>query len=189
MVVNLLDKNNLLEEFIENWWPQGKTENGIKLMNKYRKIFIRYDSSELEEDEAEEERIEETSFAYEEDLRDYLKNNLFIIEKGLSLYEDEENNVNGVEYSIDDKNKRVDLLAIDKKGIPVVIELKVSKGYERVIGQCLYYKNCIRHIFNVDRVRIIIVAREISERLKIASEGIPDIELYEYKLSLSLNRV
>ena len=188
-LVNILDKTNLLEEFIENWWPQGKSENGIKLINRYRNIFKRYENRELEEDEEEEERVEETSFAYEEDLRDYLRNNLSIIEKDLSLYEDEENNINGVEYSVDDKNKRIDILAMDKNRIPVVIELKVSKGYERVIGQCLYYKNRIKRVFDVDRVRIIIVAREISERLKIASEGIPDIELYEYKLSLSLNRV
>ena len=42
----------------------------------------------------------------------------------------------GVEYPIEDG--RIDILAIDKNERPVVIELKVSHGRNRTIGQLLY---------------------------------------------------
>ena len=90
----------------------------------------------MEEDDAEEEVVE-SSFAYEEDLKNYLIANLSIIETGIKIYRDE-NGIDGIEYPIDQNYKRVDILAIDRDEIPVVIELKVSRGYEKVIGQCLY---------------------------------------------------
>ena len=135
----------------------------------------------------EEENSEETSFAYENDLRNYLSNNLSIIESGLKLYK--EDGIDGVEYSVDANNKRIDILAIDKNKIPVVIELKVSRGYERVIGQCLYYKNKVKQILNSPKVRIIIISREITEQLKTATEDLPDVELFEYKLSVKLEKI
>jgi hypothetical protein len=71
----------------------------------------------------------------------------------------------------------------------VVIELKVSRGYEKVIGQCLYYKNRLKQLLNSTKVRIIIIAREINPQLKIAIEDLPDVELFEYKLSVKLKAV
>jgi len=188
MAINYLDGNDLLNEFIEEWWPNGKTSDGRKHIRRYRNLYNKYTNRELEEDEEEIDRINETSFAYEEDLRDYLANNLYVIEKGLKLYQTEEG-IDGVEYQVDARNKRIDIFAIDKDEIPVVIELKVSKGYERVIGQCLYYKNRVLRKFDADRVRIIIIAREITEHLKIATDGLEDVELYEYELSISLNKI
>ena len=85
--------------------------------------------------------------------------------------------------------KEIDILAIDSTGVPVVVELKVSKGYERVIGQSLYYRSRIKKIFSADRVRIIIIAREITENLKSAVEDLPDVQLFEYSLSIKLNMV
>ena len=58
-----------------------------------------------------------------------------------------------------------------------------------MIGQTLYYKSCIKRIFNTDKVRMIIVAREITEQLKLATEEINDVELFEYNLSIKLDRV
>ena len=139
------------------------------------------------EDEAEEER-EGTSFAYEEDLKNYLISNLSIIEPGLNLYQDD-NGIDGVEFPVDPNNKKVDILAIDKNGTPVVIELKVSRGYEKVIGQCLYYKNRVKKIINTDEVRIVIIAREISQNLKTAIEDLPGVQLFEYRLSVKLEPV
>ena len=89
-------------------------------------------------------------------------------------------------YPIDPNNKRVDILAVDRNGIPVVIELKVSRGYEKVIGQCLYYKNRVKKLLNAEKVRIIIIAREISQNLKTAIEDLSDLQLFEYKLSVKL---
>ena len=138
----------------------------------------------IEEDEIEEEG-EGTSFAYEEDLKNYLANNLSIIEPGMNLYKDE-NDVDGIEYPVDPNNKRIDILAVDKNGIPVVIELKVSRGYEKVIGQCLYYKNRVKKLLETEKVRVVIIAREISQNLKTATEDLQDVQLFEYILSVKL---
>lgn len=187
-IIDLLDKNNLLNDFIEQYWQYGKTENGKRKIQRYKRIFDQFLNKDSIEQEDEEERIEETSFAYEDDLRDYLSNNLSIIENGLVLFKDKNGN-EGIEYSIDEYNKRIDILALDKKNIPVVIELKVSRGYEKVIGQCLYYKNKVKKLFNIDKVRIIIIAREITNNLKIATEDINEVELFEYKLDIKLVKI
>jgi len=177
----------LLDTFINGYWPFGLTSKGINKVNQLRRLYDSFINDNDGDEEDEEESMEGSSFAYEEDLKNYLANNLKIIESGLKLYIDEDGK-EGIEYSVDSNNKRIDILAIDKNKLPVVIELKVSKGYERVIGQTLYYKSCIKRIFKTDKVRMIIVAREITEQLKLASEEI-DVELFEYNLSIKLDRV
>lgn len=186
-VIELLEKNNSLEEFIDEHWPFGKTEKGRRKIQRYKRILNSFLNRESSEDEEEEERIEETSFAYEDDLRDYLSNNLSVIEPGLRLFKDNDGR-EGIEYPIDADNKRVDILVIDKNDVPLVIEVKVSHGYEKVIGQCLYYRNKVKQLLNAPKVRIAIIAREITPQLKIATQDLPDIELFEYKLSVKLQR-
>jgi len=187
-VLELLKKNGLLEEFIDRYWPFGKTEKGKRNIQRYKRIYDSFLNKESSEEEEEEEHIEETSFAYEEDLRDYLSHNLSVIELGLKMFKDE-NGVEGIEYPIDAYNKKVDILAIDKNQVPAIIELKVSRGYEKVIGQCLYYKNRIKQLLHSSKVRIIIIAKEITTQLRIATEGLPEVELFEYELSVKVKRV
>lgn len=187
-IITLMEENNLLDEFIDKYWPFGKTDKGRKKIRFPKKIYAEFMNNDSVEEEAEEEGVEETSFAYENDLRDYLAGNLSIIEKGLKLFKDE-NEIEGVEYSVDSGNKRVDIIAIDHNHVPVLVELKVSRGYEKVIGQCLYYRNRIKQLFNQKRVRIIIIAREITPQLNLAVKDLPDVELYEYRLSVKLERI
>lgn len=146
--------------------------------------------STLQKLENVEEEIDlgiSTEFAYESDLRDYLAKNLQVIESGLKLYEEE--GITGVEFPVG--GRFVDILAIDSKGDFVVIELKVSRGYDRVIGQLLRYMAWIQknQADLGQEVRGIIVAREISKDLILASSLIPKIELFEYELALSLKQV
>jgi hypothetical protein len=185
-----LEKNNLLNEFIGKHWINGKTAEGEKIINRYTNQYYRYceNPSPVESDDDDENNTDNSSFAYEADLRDYLAKNLKIIEDGLNLYKDE-NGKNGVEYSVDEHNKRIDILAIDKNKIPVIIELKVNRGYEKVIGQCQYYKNKIKNIFKANKIRVIIIARQITEYLKMATMDMEDYELFEYKLNIELGKV
>jgi hypothetical protein len=135
-------------------------------------------------EEEDEEREYGTAFAYEEDLKNYLAKNLEIIEPGLKLFE--EDGINGLEYEVN--GRFIDILAIDKNRNFVVIELKVSKSYDRVIGQLLRYKNWIQKEMANDGqlVRGIIIANELSDDLKIACMGLQNIKLYEYELSVKL---
>jgi RecB family endonuclease NucS len=186
-IVDLLENNNLLNEFIENYWKYGKTESGKTKIRRYKNILNRFLDNNDEENEEIEEN-ETSSFAYEDDLRDYLANNLNVIEPGLKLFNGPDGK-NGIEYVVDNNNKRIDILAIDKEKRLVVIELKVSQGYEKVIGQTLYYKNMVKELFNNDNIRIVIIAKEITKRLKKAVEDLQFVELYEYNLSVSVKKV
>ena len=71
----------------------------------------------------------------------------------------------------------------------MIIELKVSRGYQRVIGQVLYYRNRIKQQFKCPRARIIIIAKTISPETRIACEGLPDVELFEYQIAVRVNKV
>ena len=126
-------------------------------------------------------------FAYEKDLQNLLAKNLYIIEEGLTLYEQEE--INGIEYPAG--GRFIDILAVDKQNNYVVIELKVARGYDRTIGQLLRYMGWIRQELadQEQLVRGVIVASNISTDLKLASSSLNYIELFEYKLSFSLEKI
>ena len=130
---------------------------------------------------------EENEFAYEKDLQNFLAKNLSLIEAGLTLYMEEE--ISGIEFPVG--NRFIDILAIDKNNNYVVVELKVSRGYDRVVGQILRYLAWIRknHAEENQKVRGIIIAREISDDLLLACSEIQNVELYEYNLSVSLNKI
>lgn len=126
-------------------------------------------------------------FAYETDLRNFLSKNLFLLEPGLQLYEDED--ITGIEFPAG--GRLIDILAIDAEQNYVVIELKVSRGYDRVVGQLLRYMGWVAKNLAEpsQKVRGFIVAREIAEDLLLACLGVPNVELFEYELSVTLRRV
>jgi hypothetical protein len=143
-------------------------------------------------DEAHEEEIdiydqEKRAFAYERDLQNYLVKNLNDLEKGLKVYEFE--GISGVEYPAG--GRLIDILAIDKENNFVVVELKVSKGYDRVVGQVLRYIAWVKkHVAEPGQhVRGIIVSREISDDLKLAVSQVNGVKLVEYELSLTFRDI
>jgi endonuclease len=126
-------------------------------------------------------------FAYEKDLRNFLAKHLYLIESGLQLYQEE--GITGIEFPVG--GRFIDILAVDSENHLVVIELKVSRGYDRVIGQLLRYMAWIEknHAEPGQKVRGVIAARGISEDLKLACSYLPTVSLYEYELSVSLRKV
>jgi len=193
-IIVLVKEKNLFDRFADEVWPSGKTKKGISRTRFFEHLCQRFlDDQEGiiqdDDDESEEESpVEETQFAYEDDLRNYLANNLRIIEDGLKLYVSDSGE-KGIEFLIPNTQRRIDILAIDRNNVFVVIELKVSRGYERTIGQALYYRNMIKDVFKTGRVRVIIIARELSEELRKGTEDQSDFQLFEYQLSLTLNKI
>jgi hypothetical protein len=82
--------------------------------------------------------------------------------------------------------RTVDILAQDGDGVPAVIELKVSRGRGKVVREALYYKNKIKDIVGSSRARIVIIAREITSELRVATKGLPGCELPEYGSGVTL---
>jgi RecB family endonuclease NucS len=125
-------------------------------------------------------------FAFERDLRNYLVKNLALIEPGLRLYDEE--GITGVEFPVG--GRFIDILAIDKDGCYVVVELKVSRGYDRVVGQLLRYMGWVEQNMETSQpVRGIIVAKEITSDLKLAASRVSGVRLIEYEISFKLRPV
>jgi len=193
-IVALLRKKSLLDKFIQSDWKYALTPPGKKKLNRYDQIYAKFmkagaSVSNSAVDSSEDETEASTKFALEAQLRDYLAENLSLLEAGLSLWPVE--NGDAVEFQVDDlgASHRVDILAKDNGGIPVVIELKVSRGHEKTVGQALYYRAKIRHRFAAKRVRIFIVAAEISPELQAAASEVPDVLLFEYSLAVKVSQV
>ena len=146
----------------------------------YRKGDVPTPAPTDEGDEGGEE------FAYEADLRGFLAKHLELIEPGLKLYDEED--ITGVEFAAG--NRHIDILAEDTNGNYVVIELKVSRGHERVVGQLAYYMAWVRQNLADGRtVRGIIVARDISDELKMAVSMLQEVMIYQYELKVTLSKL
>ena len=139
------------------------------------------------EDEIQREITGGTEFAFERDLQNYLVKNLESVEPGLKLYN--QDGINGIEFPVG--GRRIDILAVDGENNLVVLELKVSKGYDRVIGQILRYIAWIKENLAEDgqNVRGIIIAKDITSDLKLACSETQGISLREYSISFSLDVV
>jgi hypothetical protein len=186
-IVDLFEKNVLLEKFKAAHWPNGNTPKGKGMQAQYLRIKQRYEDF-LEgklpsPNEAEEEAAQE--FAAEADLRDFLAKNPSCIEAGLRLYD--QNGKYGVEFPVDDG--RIDLLCIDAQKRFVVLELKLGRGRNKALGQLLYYMGWIdKHLGNGPR-RGVILAKDIPDDLVLAIQRAPDVSLYRYKLAVSVEFV
>lgn len=126
-------------------------------------------------------------FAAEDHLRDFLAANLEKLEPGLQVFVGPEGD-DGVELSTD--VGRIDILGIAANGDLVVVELKVGRGQDAVVGQILRYIGWVRrHLAQGRRVRGIVVAQEISEALRYAIGTVPDVTLKTYALAISFGDV
>ena len=189
-IVSLLQDKRLWEQFVQNHWPTGSTPWGEQRTKHYLLWKSRNEDFEYEESDqlVEKDGLEgdaEQRFEFEKQLRDFLQNNLYTIEQGLKLYEDAGRN--GVEFHVD--NGFIDILAIDKNGRFVVIELKLSTGRNKAIGQLLYYMGWVDANLGHAPCRGLIIAREISQDLVLAVQRVPGVSLFRYKISLSLQKV
>lgn len=163
----------------------------------FGKLVVAQCDVTVEDDESGETAAEEPNsdgdgllFALESHLRDFLAKNIETVRvKGttLKVFSDT-NGREGVEYPTD--VGPIDILTVDASGDLVVIELKVSKGPDRAIGQAMRYMGWVKkHLAAGKKVSGVIVACEIDEKLKYAASMLPDVTLLEYKLRFDLSPV
>ncbi len=190
-IIAAFEKAGIFERFKEEFWQVGNTPIGETYSRRCLRIKSEYENflagSFLEEATAtisDEENFNQ-QFALEAHLRDFLAKNLERIEPGLRLYE--KDGRSGIEFTIDDG--RIDILALDGNNKFLVIELKLSRGRNKTIGQLLYYMGWVDKNLGNSPCRGMIIANEISEDLLIAVHRVPGVSLCRYNLSVSVERV
>src|SRR5260370_15034113 len=149
-LIALLRRKDLLDRFIETNWQFALTLEGKKKLNHYDQVYSRYEASGVGgthngNTTTEDETEAGTKFALEEQLRDYLAENLGILKPGLSLWPVEDRDA--VEFQVDGQgpSRRIDILAKDRGGLPVVIELKDSRRHEQTARQPPSYPPTLTH--------------------------------------------
>jgi len=162
-------------------WYKSKIKRGEIVVPGFEDIES--NKSKVEDNDSEDEIIEaiDASISLEKDLHSYLASRVEEIEDGLVLAE------NGVEYQTD--AGRIDILAKDKSGNFVVIELKAGKAKDNALGQLLGYMGCLTGSLNTQDIRGILIASGFDKRVIFASKGLENIKLLKYKVSFELQEV
>jgi len=166
-------------------WEIRKNELGNL---KVKQVIDEDTNNENDEVENDEENY---SFAYENHLRDFLERNLSVIdldgETKLKLYYDE-NERSGIEYQTD--IGRIDILAVDENKNFYVLELKVSKGSDKTVGQILRYLGWVKqNLAKNKNVTGIIIANKFDDKLKYAVSMVNNLKFYKYELNFDLSKV
>ena len=195
LLINLFEKNNVYNEFVEKYWNFGNTLEGQARRARCVGLVERYIEGSLIEDgdsdEDEKGSPPEFRFAVESHLRDFLAtgNNLSKIESGLEIVKIDGRL--GVEFQIDGGNGRIDILARDANGAFVVIELKNRNNTRRVIGQILYYMAWVdSNLSNVaGPSRGIVILNEISDELKLSASIVNRVKLLKYVMHFDVKPV
>jgi DNA-binding MarR family transcriptional regulator/Holliday junction resolvase-like predicted endonuclease len=100
-------------------------------------------------------------------LQDYLKNNLHLIEDGLTLID--------TEFKL--KDGRIDILARDIRNTICIIELKVVHDDEKLVFQSVYYPTQ----FN-EKVRMITIAPMYADKIYTSLKSLQYVEIKQYEL-------
>lgn len=161
-------------------WEICKNELGV--------LSVGQQITEEPEEEEINENVQNHLFALETHLRDFLIKNLDAIKSfNLKPYIDG-NNTNFREYPTD--VGLIDILLQDEDDNFVVVETKLSRGADRAIGQLLRYMGWIKKNLAKDKkVKGLIIANKMDDKIKYAALTVPDIELYEYEMKFNLSAV
>jgi RecB family endonuclease NucS len=133
---------------------------------------------------------QQSTFALESHLRDYLARNLASIgdfDGPLTLYTSEDGR-DGVEFQTD--VGPIDILATSSVGDFYVFELKLGRGADVALGQILRYMGWVgRHLSMERKVFGVVLASDISEKLRYAATQVPQVRLMEYELHFAVKPV
>jgi hypothetical protein len=189
-IVALFEKHDLFDAFKKEHWSFGNTLAGETKRRRYLRIKAQYEAflaghgpeAAAEGSEGSSDIEQAVEFALEAHLRDFLAKNLERIETGLQLYVSPERN--GVEFPVE--GGRMDLLAVDGNGKFVVIELKLSQGRNKTLGQLLYYMGWVDKNLGKEPCRGFIIASDITSELSIAAARAPGVSLAKYRMNFAI---
>jgi RecB family endonuclease NucS len=130
--------------------------------------------SEGEDEIAEVSELAETSISLERDIEDHLIHHLDTLEKGLKFV--------GRQFNTD--VGRIDILAEDKNGRRVVIEVKVGEAKDSAVGQVARYLGWFAKL-DGKPPRGMLVAAEFPDGVRYASSAVSNLTLHAYRVSFS----
>lgn len=133
--------------------------------------------TEGEDEVAEVSELVETSVSLERDIEDHLIHSLGAIEKGLKFV--------SRQFSTD--VGRIDILAEDKNGRRVVIEVKVGEAKDSAVGQIARYLGWFTK-FDGKPPRGMLIAAEFPEGVRYAATAVSNLTLHAYKISFSFEQ-
>lgn len=119
---------------------------------------------------------QDLKFGLERDMQDALRRNIHQLDPSLTIVDD------GTERHVE--AGFIDILAKDDRGSLVVIELKSADAPDTSITQILSYIGSLRDSENAPPVRGILVARDFSNRVRLAARA-ASIELVTYGYSFT----
>ena len=112
-------------------------------------------------------------YLLEENLEEFVIQNLDEIEPGLNL----------LERQLSTPAGRLDLLCKDREGQYVVLELKRAQGTDQVVGQILRYMGWVKDHYRTDKFRGIIIVGSKDRALSFAIKATPNVQVKEFRLS------
>ena len=148
-------------------------------INHYRKFCEARDDFDVEEQNNDIESNKKAIIALEAHLQAALRANMPQFDPNLTIIDD------GIERSVE--TGFIDILAKDKDGCFVVIELKAGTAKSDVMGQTLGYMADIAEEENAE-VRGIIVAGDFHKRVRSAARLTPKIELISYRYNFDFSK-
>jgi len=159
----------------------------------YRRVVERYrifrlggvvsaETQPLIEDvpEPELEEAAGRTFKLEQDLQDALRENIGQLEDGLTVVD------GGKEYMVE--AGFIDILARDKAGRWVVIELKAGDAKADSVAQILSYMSCVAEE-KKGETRGILIASDFVPRVRWAVRSVPTLALQKYRFSFAFEKV
>lgn len=118
------------------------------------------------------------SFVSEEQVENYLSKNLYILEEGLTL--------TGKQVVVD--GGRIDILARDRQGVTVIIEIKVEEDKD-ILWQCTHYPEQIKKLEKTDRVRMMTFCPSYRPQILHHLKELSHVEIFTYKAFSELGRL
>lgn len=120
----------------------------------------------------------DTKTIAEQDVEKYLYSRLELIEEGLTY----------VDRQVTIQDGRIDILAKDKEGTFVIIELKVVEDKE-LVWQCMYYPMQIKKMYGLSHVRMMTLAPEYSYSLRVTLEQLGYVEMKSFTPKVRLGKI
>jgi hypothetical protein len=176
--------------FIENkefWYTY--LQGGIRQISEadFRTLVLGSPSGELAKQPSSEDLLSRAEFALEAHLEEFVDSNWDSIDFGVKL----------ARYKMDDQSGRqfpagpwsIDFLCTETVGGDfVVVELKRGKSSDSAVGQILRYMGWVRKNLAKEgqKVKGIIIAKEIDEALSYAVRDLKDVTVLTYSVNFKL---